>query len=84
MRASVFFLLNSLQTIREGLRDTAVSMTTLPKTVGKSSAVVAAVQNIVDGPQEALQSIINDYAVNVHGLYLLKSSSENPDWNPLR
>ncbi|XP_074268717.1 uncharacterized protein LOC141592055 [Silene latifolia] len=74
----------SFQAIHQGLRDTAVSMSVLPKVGAKNSAVMAAVKNVVDAPIEELQAIINEYAINVHGLYVLKSSSEHPELNPLR
>lgn len=71
----------SFQTIRQGLRDMAVSMSTLPK--ADARAVVAAALS-VDGPHEELQAVISEVAVNVHGVYVLKSSSEHPEFNPLR
>lgn len=37
----------------------------------------------VDAPEE-LQEIINQVATNIHGLYVLKSSPEHPEYDPLR
>ncbi|KAB1226181.1 hypothetical protein CJ030_MR1G027790 [Morella rubra] len=38
----------------------------------------------VDAPPEELQEIINQVAMNIHGLYVLKSSPEHPEYDPLR
>ncbi|XP_057549523.1 uncharacterized protein LOC130827712 isoform X2 [Amaranthus tricolor] len=70
----------SFQTILQGLRDMAVSMSALPKADARASAAVLA----ADAPQEELQSVICDIAVNIHGVYLLKSSPEHSEVDPLR
>lgn len=73
----------SFQTICQGLRDIAVSMSALPKADARAAAAVAAAKGI-DAPQEELRSVICEVAFNVHGVYVLKSSSEHPELDPLR
>ncbi|XP_021722141.1 DNA-directed RNA polymerase III subunit RPC5-like [Chenopodium quinoa] len=71
----------SFQTICRGLRDMAVSMSALPK--ADARAAVAAAKG-VDAPQEELHAAICEIAYNVHGVYMLKSSSEHPEFDQLR
>uniref|UniRef100_A0A803M930 DNA-directed RNA polymerase III subunit RPC5 n=1 Tax=Chenopodium quinoa TaxID=63459 RepID=A0A803M930_CHEQI len=70
----------SFQTICRGLRDMAVSMSALPK--ADARAAVAAAKG-VDAPQEELHAAICEIAYNVHGVYMLKSSSEHPEFDQL-
>ncbi|OVA04539.1 DNA-directed RNA polymerase III subunit Rpc5 [Macleaya cordata] len=70
----------SLQLIRQGLRDLAVSKSALPKLHPK--AAVAAGYG-ADAPPSELQSVISQVAINIHGVYVSKTS-ENPTLNPLR
>lgn len=71
----------SFQLICERLRTLAISQSTLPK-ADPRMAVAAAYG--VDAPPEELQEIINQVAMNIHGLYVLKSSPEHPEYDPLR
>lgn len=70
----------SFQQICQGLRQLAISQSTLPK--GDARMVVAAAYG-VDSPEE-LQEIINQVAININDLYVLKSSPEHPEYDPLR
>ncbi|XP_021763359.1 DNA-directed RNA polymerase III subunit RPC5-like [Chenopodium quinoa] len=70
----------SFQTICRGLRDMAVSMSALPK--ADARAAVAAAKG-VDAPEE-LKAAIREIAYNVHDVYMLKSSSEHPEFDQLR
>ncbi|KMT05799.1 hypothetical protein BVRB_7g166380 [Beta vulgaris subsp. vulgaris] len=74
----------SFQTICQGLRDMAVSMSALPKADPRAAAAAVSAARGVDAPQEELQAAICEVAVNVHGVYVLKSSSEHPEYDPLR
>ncbi|XP_021911949.1 uncharacterized protein LOC110825753 [Carica papaya] len=71
----------SFQQICQGLRDLAVSKSTIPK-ADSSMEVVAAYG--VDAPAEELQEVISQVATNIHGYYVLKSSPEHPLLDPLR
>lgn len=68
----------SFQTICQGLRGMAVSMSTLSK-MDAGAALKA-----VEAPPEELQAVISEIALNVHGLYVLKSSLEHPEVDSLR
>lgn len=59
----------------------AISQSTLPK--ADARMVVAAAYG-VDAPSEELHEIINQVATNIHGLFVLKSSPEHPEYDPLR
>ncbi|KAG2720013.1 hypothetical protein I3760_02G016500 [Carya illinoinensis] len=71
----------SFQLICQGLRQLAISQSTLPK--ADARMVVAAAYG-VDAPSEELHEIINQVATNIHGLFVLKSSPEHPEYDPLR
>ncbi|KAJ4965966.1 hypothetical protein NE237_017815 [Protea cynaroides] len=71
----------SLQLIREGLRDLALSKSNLPK--ADPRAAIAAAKG-ADAHLPELQAVINQVAVNIHGVYVLKSSLDHSDSNPLR
>lgn len=62
----------------------AVSMSALPKADPRAAAAAVSAARGVDAPQEELQAAICEVAVNVHGVYVLKSSSEHPEYDPLR
>ncbi|KAK9284327.1 hypothetical protein L1049_023498 [Liquidambar formosana] len=70
----------SFQMICQGLRDLAVSTSTLPK--ADARMYVAAAYG-VDAPPEELQAILSQVALNIHGVYVPKSS-QHPEHNPLR
>ncbi|KAK6924326.1 DNA-directed RNA polymerase III subunit Rpc5, partial [Dillenia turbinata] len=63
----------NFQFICQGLRDMAVSQSSSPKIDARE--VVAAALG-VDAPPEELHEVISQVAINVHGVYVLKSSSE--------
>ncbi|XP_010254912.1 PREDICTED: DNA-directed RNA polymerase III subunit RPC5-like [Nelumbo nucifera] len=69
----------SLQLICQGLRDLAVSK----NNKAHARAAVAAAQG-VSAPLPELQAVIDQVAINVHGVYVLKSSEEHPELDPLR
>ncbi|KGN53263.1 DNA-directed RNA polymerase III subunit RPC5 isoform X1 [Cucumis sativus] len=71
----------SFQLICQGLRDLAVSQSTLPKADARM-AVAAAYG--VDAPPDELKKIISQVATEIHGLYVLTSSPEHPEYDPLR
>lgn len=70
----------SFQQICQGLRDLALSQSTLPK--ADARRVVDAASG-VDAPEE-LKEFINQVATEIHGRYVLKSSAEHPEYDPLR
>lgn len=71
----------SFQMLCQGLRQLAISQSTLPK--ADARMVVAAAYG-VDAPPEELQEIINQVAISIHGFYVLKSSPEHPEYDALR
>ncbi|PPS14403.1 hypothetical protein GOBAR_AA06168 [Gossypium barbadense] len=72
----------SLQLIRKGLRDLALSQSTLPK--ADARLVVKAAYG-ADAPEHELQDVVSQVAVELHGgLFVMKSSQENPECDPLR
>ncbi|XAR73887.1 hypothetical protein NMG60_11008005 [Bertholletia excelsa] len=73
----------SFQQICHRLRDMAVSVAGPAKGEHKKAVLVAAA-NGVDVPQEELHEIISQFATNIHGVYVSKSSSDHPQYDPLR
>ncbi|KAF8405189.1 hypothetical protein HHK36_010089 [Tetracentron sinense] len=71
----------SFQLIRQSLRDMAVAKSNFPS--ADARAFVAAAHG-VNTPQEDLQAVISEVAINVHGVYVSKSSSEHPEYDPFR
>lgn len=71
----------SFQAICQGLRDSAVSSSTHPKT--DASMDIAAAYG-VDAPQEELKAVINETAINIHGSYVLRSGAEKAEHTALR
>eukprot|EP00257_Ricinus_communis_P019446 XP_015578439.1 DNA-directed RNA polymerase III subunit RPC5 [Ricinus communis] len=71
----------SFQLICQGLRDLAVSQSTLPKA---DPRIAVAAASGADAPPEELQEIISQVATNIHGFYVLKSSPEHPQYDELR
>lgn len=59
----------------------AVSQTYLPK--GTPKEAVAAAKG-VDAPVEELQAVIGQVAINIHGVYVAKSSPDHPDCDMFR
>lgn len=73
--------LGSFQLICQGLRDLAISQSTLPKA---DPRIAVAAASGADAPPEELQEIISQVATNIHGSYVLKSSPDHPQYDPLR
>lgn len=71
----------SFQQICQRLREMAVSKTSHPK--GDAKEVLAAAKG-VDAPMEELQAVIGQVAINIHGVYVPKSSPDHPDCNDFR
>ncbi|XWS45389.1 hypothetical protein CRYUN_Cryun15aG0132400 [Craigia yunnanensis] len=72
----------SLQLIRKGLRDLALSQSTIPK--ADARMVVKAAYG-ADAPEHELQEVVSQVAVELHGgLFVLKSCPEHPEYDPLR
>ncbi|GAV69506.1 Sin_N domain-containing protein [Cephalotus follicularis] len=71
----------SLQLICQGLRELAVSQASLPKADGRMYVAAA---NGIDAPQQEFKEVISEVATNIHGLYVLKSSPDYPEYDPLR
>ncbi|XP_004245771.1 uncharacterized protein [Solanum lycopersicum] len=72
----------SFQQIRQGLRKLGVSKSYPPK--GAPRKAITASVDVFDAPQEEIQAVINQVAVNIHGVYVLKSSPDNPQYDTLR
>ncbi|KAF5736057.1 SIN-like family protein putative isoform 1 [Tripterygium wilfordii] len=71
----------SFQLICQGLRDLAVSQATLPKA---DHRIAVAAANGIEAPREELEEVLSQCTINIHGFYVLKSSSEHPEYDPLR
>jgi hypothetical protein len=75
------FFSHSFQMICQGLRQLAISQSTLPKA---DPRIAVAAASGAEAPPEELQEVISEVATNIHGFYVLKSSPEHPDFDPLR
>uniref|UniRef100_A0A6N2LB53 DNA-directed RNA polymerase III subunit RPC5 n=1 Tax=Salix viminalis TaxID=40686 RepID=A0A6N2LB53_SALVM len=71
----------SFEMICQGLRQLAISQSTLPKA---DPRILVAAASGAEAPPEELQEVISEVATNIHGFYVLKSSPEHPDFDPLR
>lgn len=72
---------DSFQQICQRLREMAVSKTSRPK--GDAKEVLAAAKG-VDAPIEELQDVIGQVAINIHGVYVPKSSPDHPECDAFR
>ncbi|POO02573.1 DNA-directed RNA polymerase III subunit Rpc [Trema orientale] len=70
----------SFQLICQGLRDLALNKLNLPK---PDARFVKAASYGTDAPEE-LRKLVDQVAINVNGLYVLKSSPEHPQYDPFR
>ncbi|KAF3439055.1 hypothetical protein FNV43_RR17330 [Rhamnella rubrinervis] len=70
----------SFQVICQGLRDLALNKLNLPKV---DARIKKAAEYGTDFPDE-LRKLVDQVAVNVHGVYVAKSSSDFPQYDPLR
>lgn len=70
----------SLNQIRQRLRDMAVSENTLRKGPHEARAAAAA----ADAPQEELLKTLNQVAVNIHGVFVSRSSPDHPQFDDFR
>ncbi|KAJ4840832.1 hypothetical protein Tsubulata_033466, partial [Turnera subulata] len=71
----------SFQLICRSLRELALSLNGLPKADPRLSITAAFG---ADAPPEELQEVIDEVAIKIHGFYVLKSSPEHPEYDPLR
>ncbi|XP_062102364.1 uncharacterized protein LOC133812595 [Humulus lupulus] len=70
----------SFQLICQGLRDLALNKLNLPKA---DARFVRAAAYGTDAPDE-LRKLVDHVAINIHDLYVLKSSPEYPQYDPFR
>ncbi|KAH7520060.1 hypothetical protein FEM48_Zijuj08G0103800 [Ziziphus jujuba var. spinosa] len=70
----------SFQLICQGLRDLALTKSNLPKV---DARIVKAAEYGTDCPDE-LRKLVDQVAVNIHGVYVAKSSLDHPQYDPLR
>ncbi|KAG5555537.1 hypothetical protein RHGRI_006248 [Rhododendron griersonianum] len=70
----------SFQLICQRLREMAISESTRPKGVARE---VKAAAIALDAPQEELLELIGQVAINIHGVYVSRSSID-PQYDPLR
>ncbi|XP_058207991.1 uncharacterized protein LOC131321021 [Rhododendron vialii] len=70
----------SFQLICQRLREMAISESTRPKGIARE---VKAAAIALDAPQEELLDLIGQVAINIHGVYVSKSSID-PQYDPLR
>ncbi|CAK9152437.1 unnamed protein product [Ilex paraguariensis] len=71
----------SFQQICQRLREMAVSESARPKGVAREAIAAA---NGVDAPPEELLTIISQVAINIHDVFVLKSSLDHPQYDELR
>ncbi|KAJ8764454.1 hypothetical protein K2173_006194 [Erythroxylum novogranatense] len=71
----------SFELICQGLRDLAIAQSTLPKADPRMTIAAA---SGADAPPEELKEVISEVATFVHGSYVLKSSSDHPEYDSLR
>ncbi|KAK6125488.1 hypothetical protein DH2020_040769 [Rehmannia glutinosa] len=71
----------SFQQISQLLRDMAVSESARSTGFAREAVVAA---NSIDAYPDELQTIINQVAVNIHGICVPKSSPDNPQYDPFR
>ncbi|KAF3673720.1 putative DNA-directed RNA polymerase III subunit RPC5-like isoform X3 [Capsicum annuum] len=67
----------SFQQIRQRLRELGVFKSYPLKGTPRRA-------DLFDPPPEDIQAVINQIAVNIHGVYVLKSSPDNPQYDALR
>ena len=72
--------LGSFEQICQRLRDTAISESARPKGVPRE--LIAAAKG-VDFRDELLE-IVNQVAIEIHGVFVSKSSTDHPQYNDLR
>ncbi|CAN4127636.1 unnamed protein product [Withania somnifera] len=72
----------SFQLIQDGLRRQAVSKSYPVK--GTPRKAITAAFGVSNAPPEEIQAVINQVAVNIHGVYVLKSSPDNPQYDAFR
>ncbi|MCD7463518.1 hypothetical protein HAX54_050776 [Datura stramonium] len=73
----------SLPQILAGLRAMALSKSFDPKEPPKK-ALIAATGDSDVAPIEEIQTVLDQVAVNIHGVYVLKSSPDNPQYDASR
>ncbi|CAL9172572.1 unnamed protein product [Musa hybrid cultivar] len=75
--------IRSLNSVVHGLRELAISKSFRPRDDSKIKALISAAKSGASAPASELQSIVSQIAMNVHGVYILKSTG-NPALDPLR
>lgn len=73
----------SLPLIKQGLRDLAVSQSTLPKADARMTVLAAEIVDSSFVDTQEFAEVISQVATNIHGFYVSKSS-EDPQHGPLR
>ncbi|KAK6150925.1 hypothetical protein DH2020_015857 [Rehmannia glutinosa] len=73
--------IKNFQQISQLLRDMAVSESARSTGFAREAVVAA---NSIDAYPDELQTIINQVAVNIHGICVPKSSPDNPQYDPFR
>ncbi|XP_060191240.1 uncharacterized protein LOC132621106 isoform X2 [Lycium barbarum] len=72
----------SFEQIRIGLRTLALDKSFPQK--GYPRKAITAAHGASDAPPEEIEAVINQVAVNIHGVYVLKSSPDNPQYDAFR
>ncbi|XP_050364185.1 uncharacterized protein LOC126782884 [Argentina anserina] len=73
----------NLQLIRDGLSKLTVEEFNMPKNDPKSKMLIAA-KNASEAPLEVIQNFVTQVAIEIGGVYVLKSSPEHPEHDQLR
>ncbi|KAH9663248.1 SIN-like family protein [Citrus sinensis] len=73
----------SLPLIKQGLRDLAISQSTLPKADARMTVLAAEIVDSSFVDTQEFAEVISQVATNIHGFYVSKSS-EDPQHGPLR
>ncbi|EPS66723.1 hypothetical protein M569_08053 [Genlisea aurea] len=71
----------SFQQVVQSLRAIVISKIRKESSTGGSTSAAA---NVLTASSDELQAIINEAVVNIHGIGVLKSSLDHPEYNPFR
>ncbi|XP_074591886.1 uncharacterized protein LOC141847717 [Curcuma longa] len=69
--------IRSINSVVNGLRGLAISNSSRPRDDPKIRAIINAATNAASAPISELQSIVSQIAVDVHGVYVLKSTGSS-------
>ncbi|XP_042443769.1 uncharacterized protein LOC122028885 isoform X1 [Zingiber officinale] len=75
--------IRSMNSVINGLRGLAISNSSRPREDPRTRAIINAATNGASAPVTELQAIVSQIAVDVHGVYILKSSGSS-DFHRLR